>query len=380
MSSQTKRTVVSNETRGRVVDFVFNRGMTLKQTADLLKLKKRTVYGICSTFTNENRIEKKRKSGRKVAFDHEFERLVSDFFKLNNDATTKECINQIRERPDVYGERVPSITTIDRILKKQKVTMKNLELIPVARNSKETIEKRFEYITKLFQFENSGWEFIYVDEFGCNLHTSRKRGRNSIGKPATKTTPSSRGGNLSTCAAISHSKGVLHFRSKFCSYNNSEFVAFLDELAEKLNKELKFKIIMDNVSFHKHDAVKNWFKKHQDSGFKIEQFFLPPYSPMLNPIEECFSKIHFSVASAHSQDSPSLVQSVRTAFSEVTVANCIGWNRHTRAYHDQCLWKLRIEKQANSSCPAFRVEEIDYDTPDDSEDELIAYAIAAQRD
>lgn len=235
--------------------------MSPKQVSSRLKLKIKTVYNIRSTLTRENRIEEKRKSGRRVVFDNDFELLIADFFKLNNQATINECLEHVRENPEVYGDRVPSKTTVGRILKKKQISIKNLEHIPKARNSLTAIKKRFEYVTSLLDFENDGWKFIYVDEFGCNLHTSRRRGRNSVGKPAIKTITTSRGGNLSTCAAISSEKGVINFRSKFCSYNNSEFVAYLDEMAEKLNREDKIKIVMDNASFHHHQAVQEWFRR-----------------------------------------------------------------------------------------------------------------------
>ncbi len=45
-------------------------------------------------------------------------------------------------------------------------------------------------------------------------------------------------------------------------------------------------VIMDNLGSHKSEAVRQAIK---EAGAKL--FFLPPYSPDLNPIEQTFSKI-----------------------------------------------------------------------------------------
>ncbi|KAG0735990.1 hypothetical protein G6F16_001906 [Rhizopus arrhizus] len=66
--------------------------------------------------------------------------------------------------------------------------------------------------------------------------------------------------------------------------NSSHFVLFVEEIVSVLNKiGLKnMYIVMDNASIHKTPEV---LKAIRDSGHYA--LFLPLYSPMLNPIEEC---------------------------------------------------------------------------------------------
>lgn len=360
-----QRAVVSDERRKTVIEMVFNQGIECKQVAAMLNMKKRTVYGICQVFEKENRIERKPKTGRKVVFESGCEDAIVEFFERDNGASLKECRAYAEKNPEVFGERVPSIATIERILKKRKITTKNLYPVPKARNSPAVILRRFEYITELLRLENEGWTFVYVDEFGCNLHTSRKRGRNAIGRMAIRATPNQRGKNLSTCAAISDREGVVHYRSKFCSYNNVEFVSFLNEMFEKLVSPHKVMIVMDNASFHHHASVVNWFDEHRSDG--IDCLYLPPYSPMLNPIEECFSKIHKFICTFKCSTSSPLLQAVSCAFSTVSISDCLGWYRHSRAYHTQCIRKAPIMKEADPFCPSFRVLD---DDEVDSEDEI----------
>lgn len=82
----------------------------------------RTIYGICEVFTSGNRIEKKKKTGRKCALNLDHENLICSFWKLNADATLNECKQYVESNPTVfYGAKV-SLIIIDRVLKKHKVT------------------------------------------------------------------------------------------------------------------------------------------------------------------------------------------------------------------------------------------------------------------
>lgn len=63
-----------------------------------------------------------------------------------------------------------------------------------------------------------------------------------------------------------------------------------------------------------------------------------------------------------------LLEAVKCAFDSVTAENCRGWFRHLRAYHSKCLRKERILKEADDTCPTFRVLE---DDEYDSEDEIL---------
>lgn len=86
-------------------------------------------------------------------------------------------------------------------------------------------------------------------------------------------------------------------------------------------------MIMDNCTIHHVPEVKRIFT---DAGIPI--FFLPPYSPDLNPIEETFSYIK-SYLRKHddilqSITDPSSV--VRAAFNSITPNHCSQWIADSR--------------------------------------------------
>jgi transposase len=59
--------------------------------------------------------------------------------------------------------------------------------------------------------------------------------------------------------------------------------------------------------------------------------FLPPYSPDLNPIEECFSKVKSCLKSSE-LESNDLQTAILGAFASITPDDCSGWIRDSKAY------------------------------------------------
>ena len=75
-------------------------------------------------------------------------------------------------------------------------------------------------------------------------------------------------------------------------YNVLEIIQYLtvssipEQVRGQIGDDLpKYVIIWDNVSFHRSNIIRQWFAAHN----RMLMEFLSPYSPFLNPIEECFS-------------------------------------------------------------------------------------------
>ncbi|HIU84705.1 MAG TPA: IS630 family transposase [Candidatus Aphodousia gallistercoris] len=80
-------------------------------------------------------------------------------------------------------------------------------------------------------------------------------------------------------SAISN-QGLLRFKVQDKPMNQDSFVEFLGDLIA--DEERKVFLIVDNLRVHKSKVVKQWAEEHKD---RIELFFLPPYSPEINPDE-----------------------------------------------------------------------------------------------
>lgn len=84
---------------------------------------------------------------------------------------------------------------------------------------------------------------------------------------------------LNMISAVSN-KGELRFMLYDDTLNAARFLAFLKRLVK--GEERKLFLILDNLRVHHSEPVKRWCTAHAD---QIELFFLPSYSPELNPDE-----------------------------------------------------------------------------------------------
>ena len=64
------------------------------------------------------------------------------------------------------------------------------------------------------------------------------------------------------------------------AFNSDKLIEFLEALIKDSPK--KVYLILDNLRVHHSKPVKAWLAEHQD---QIEVFYLPSYSPELNPDE-----------------------------------------------------------------------------------------------
>ena len=120
---------------------------------------------------------------------------------------------------------------------------------------------------------------IYIDETGFNLFTRRHYGRAPIGERVHRMVAGQRGRNVSVIAAISDRVGLVYHEIVHRSVNREVFIDFLTSLSVILGEE-RAVLIMDNAPCHSNVSVDN------DA---LDIKYLPPNSPFLNPIENCFS-------------------------------------------------------------------------------------------
>lgn len=79
-------------------------------------------------------------------------------------------------------------------------------------------------------------------------------------------------------------------------------------------------VVLDNLSSHKAAEVEEMIKA---AGAAL--WFLPPYSPDLNPIEKMWSKVKEVLRSLKARCTEELYQAVREGLEKVTPQDAIGW-------------------------------------------------------
>lgn len=325
----------TNEKRKSLVNLVFNHRKSVKEAAYLLNINYKTASKICNRFDKTGAVEKGKPTGSKRQFGTPVKRKIVDFFDRKNDATLEECRKHLIDTGG-EGETIPSLSTIDRIISKDDYTMKDLSVIPPQRNTPERIKERKKYVQKYLSMK-ADWNFMSCDEFGCNKGIRRGRGRSKRGQPAFVTGPLARGANISVCVAIDKT-GVLHHISKFGAIDSDAFCDFLNGLGRVLDKSKNNILMLDNHSVHKTDDVKQALKENN-----IRVVFLPAYSPFLQPIELCFSKVKGLIKKKLS-DGAGVFEAIEDSLPQVTAEDCMAWYDHTERFFSRCLNEQPVYK------------------------------------
>jgi len=202
---------------------------------------------------------------------------LPDQLKLPFALWTREAVQQLIEMK--FGIKLSKMT-IGRYLKRwgftpQKPAKRALEKSPAA--VKKWLETEYPNIRDHAKTEKA--EIHWCDETG--LRSDHQAGRTYGRKGKTPVVPCT--GLRFGCSVLSTitNKGNLRFMVHKRSFNADIFITMLKRLLKSVKAEKVF-LIVDCHPVHRSKKVKEWLQKHSD---KIEMFFLPPYSPEVNPDE-----------------------------------------------------------------------------------------------
>ena len=165
------------------------------------------------------------------------------------------------------------------------------------------------------------WEpdrLVFVDETGSKDNMTRLRGRCPAGERLECEAPR---GTWSTTTIIGSVRMDGRTESAVIegAADAPAFEAYIEQvLAPTLRKGDI--VVMDNLSIHKGSRVRSLLRK---VGARL--FFLPPYSPELNPIEMMWSKVKAHLRCAEARTADSLLEAIGRALSLVTPAQCLNF-------------------------------------------------------
>jgi transposase len=133
--------------------------------------------------------------------------------------------------------------------------------------------------------------------------------------------PKNYGDSVSLIGAIDRS-GLI---ASFAVRGATDTAAMLVFLTEILLPALKPGdcVVWDNLSVHKTCAVQALFEKAE-----VELLFLPPYSPDLNPIEMCWSKLKAFLRATAARTYEKLSEAISAAIKQITALDAQNWIRH----------------------------------------------------
>lgn len=150
---------------------------------------------------------------------------------------------------------------------------------------------------------------------------TRLRARAVRGQRAIVTEPFEKGVRLSVIAALSLD-GVCAPMTLEGAFDGASFALYVEHL---LVPELRAGdiVILDNVAFHKNERAIALI-----AAAGAEVLPLPAYSPDMNPIEQCISKIKAALRSAKARTVRRLHNALARALQQITEADIRGWFTH----------------------------------------------------
>ncbi len=156
----------------------------------------------------------------------------------------------------------------------QKPIKKAYEQSPKA--MQEWLDHTYPEIRKLAKKDDA--EIYWGDETGIRNDCQHSRGYAPKGKTPVVEINAKRF-SLNMISAINN-QGLV----RFMTYEESMTARVLIKFVKRLIKDAKKTVflILDNLRVHHAKIVKEWLKRHED---EIEVFYLPSYSPELNPDE-----------------------------------------------------------------------------------------------
>jgi transposase len=190
---------------------------------------------------------------------------------------TRKAVQQLIKQ--LYSIGMP-IRTVGEYLKRwgftpQKPLRRAYEQNPKA--VKQWLDEQYPVISAKARMEKA--EIHWGDETGLCNDSQHGRSYAPIGK-----TPSIRlcakRERINLVSSITN-QGKVRFMIYYNTMNAQTFIKFLIRLIKDENGRKVF-MILDNLRVHHSKVVKNWVENHKE---QIELFFLPSYSPELNPDE-----------------------------------------------------------------------------------------------
>ena len=275
--------------RTKAVDMVFIDGLSKRKAASLLGISRQYITKWCQAFDAggyaalELGRRGRREGGQTKLAPHQCATIV----KIIIDKTPDQL-----KMPFVLWERVSvrdliqnkfgvllSLRTVGNYLSRwgmtpQKPVKQAVEQNPKAVN--QWLEEEYPKIKE--RAKQEGAEIFWSDETGVQNTDNIGRSYSLKGKtPVIKKTGKKVRVNM--ISAITN-KGVVRFMVYSDKMTQQRFITFLKRIIKSADK--KIYVILDNLRVHHGKMVTKWAIENDD---KIELFFIPSYSPELNPDE-----------------------------------------------------------------------------------------------
>ena len=311
-----RKTAYSEDLRWRVVWKRLCCEMSYRGIAQSLNI---SVHNVWDTFVATGDVSAKKAPVRVAqrVLDDYHEILVIGLLLNQPDMYLRELCQHITNTTGV----IVSEPTICRILRKHGLTRKKIRQVAVQRCS----VMRGQFMAEMSLFSSE--QLVWIDETGCrNKDCIRAAGYALRGMTPVHTRFLAKGRRVSCIAAIAHD-GLVAVETTRDSVDSTVFFNFvrgslIPNMLPFDGSNPRSVAILDNCSIHHVESVREIFRQ---AGVLL--FYLPAYSPDLNPIELAFSKVKYYLKEHDElvQSTPNPIPIITAAFNTITTEDCMNW-------------------------------------------------------
>ena len=318
-----RKRAYGNDLRWRIIYQRIGMNLSFARIGRNLNIAPSTAHRICKQFNGSGSVTSHYRSERRelrVLNEHK-ELYIVGLIMCKPSMYLHEVCQEVL---NAFSCRV-SPSTICRLLKKCGMTRKKIKQVALQRCE----QLRGSFMAQCLHFKSN--MFVWIDETGSDARNHiRKYGYALRGDTPTTHRLLSRGKRINAVAAIC-SNGLLTVDLTESTMTGERFFDFVR--GSLIPNMLPFNginpqsiAVLDNCAIHHVQEVKEVF---QQAGILL--FFLPPYSPDLNPIEEAFSYVK-----TYLREHDELLQSItnpthviQSAFHSITKNLCKSWINHS---------------------------------------------------
>ena len=273
-------------------------GVSQRKVADNLNVHRQTVLKWSKwmksamaevTFTNRKRGPKAASAEKRLALDKKQQECLRKIIvgkvpgqmKFDFALWTTRAVQELALR--LFQVRV-SRNTLCRYLRSWGMTPQRPKKTALQKDPEAVevwLHETYPAISRRANAENA--IIFWQDETGIQQDTNAVKGYSPCGQtPVIMQDRRSCYGAPVMLSAVNN-QGLVHFKFQKSAVTAQDFIGFLEDLLKDNEKYgRKLFVICDNARIHHARIVKEWLLENKD---RIELFFLPAYSPDLNPDE-----------------------------------------------------------------------------------------------
>ena len=162
--------------------------------------------------------------------------------------------------------------------------------------------------------------FVFIDESGAKTNMTRLRGRCKGGARVHDAAPHGHWETTTMIAALSLDGPAAAMVIEGAT-DGAVFRAYVKHVLVPVLRPGQI-VVLDNLGSHKNVEVQ---QRIEETGATV--WFLPPYSPDLNPIEKMWSKVKEFLRATKARGTEALYQAVGAALATVISQDAHGWFR-----------------------------------------------------